>query len=456
MNRIFRIALRDFVAVVSTKGFIIGLLIMPAIMAVVITLGPRIFNDTDFLIEGELALVDPTGSVGPELRIALDPEVIAERRRVQFERGLEQAPEAIQGLAQMAVSQSMDDVLGPAPRVSLIDRPPDADVEVEKEWLNEESDLARHTALIVIHDNAVQPIPGETTLGTYDLYVAPGLDDRVLDFIFNSVREAIITARVSAEGLDRETIETINRVPRSISVTVSQGEDQETARGFSAMLPFAFMFLMFMGVMTGGQTMLTSTIEEKSSRVVEVLLSAVSPMELMAGKLLGGIAVSMVAMALYLLMGLAALSSFSLFGLLDPWLIVYLVIFFVIGFFVMGSLMMAVGASVNEMSEAQSLMMPIMLMMMVPMLLWLPISRSPNSVLALVASFVPPVNSFGMLIRMSSSQPPPLWQVWLSIGIGAVSVVGTLWIAAKIFKIGLLMYGKPPNIKTLIRWVRAA
>ena len=101
-------------------------------------------------------------------------------------------------------------------------------------------------------------------------------------------------------------------------------------------------------------------------------------MELMAGKLLGSISVSMVAMGFYLLMGLTLLSSFSLFGLLDPWLILYLLIFFVIGFFVMGSLMMAVGAAVNEMSEAQSLMMPLMLVMIVPMVLWPAISRNPT------------------------------------------------------------------------------
>ena len=90
------------------------------------------------------------------------------------------------------------------------------------------------------------------------------------------------------------------------------------------------------------------------------------------------------------------------------------------------------------------------------MILWPALSRSPNSMLAVVVSFVPPINSFGMLIRMASSQPPPLWQVWLSIGVGAASVVGALWVAAKIFRIGLLMYGKPPNFETLIRWVRAA
>ena len=207
MKRILRIASRDFVAVISIKGFIIGLLIMPAMMVLMVILGPRLFDDASFQVEGEFALVDPTGSIAPELHAALDPDAIARRRLEEFQRELEQAPEVVQDLAGIAVNQSMDDVLGPAPNIRLIERPVDVNIEVEKEWLNEESEGLRHTALIVIHDNAVRPRTGESTFGTYDPYVPPGLDDRVLDFIYSNVREAIVNARVSAQALDRDTID---------------------------------------------------------------------------------------------------------------------------------------------------------------------------------------------------------------------------------------------------------
>ena len=81
---------------------------------------------------------------------------------------------------------------------------------------------------------------------------------------------------------------------------------------------------------------------------------------------------------------------------------------------------------------------------------------SPDSAFSVVMSFLPPVNPFVMLIRMASTSPPPLWQVWLSILVGVGSVFAALWFAAKVFRVGLLMYGKPPNFKTLIRWVRMA
>ena len=120
-----------------------------------------------------------------------------------------------------------------------------------------------------------------------------------------------------------------------------------------------------------------------------------------------------------------------------------------------GAFMAAIGAAVSEMREAQGLMTPVMLVLMLPCLLWMPISRDPNSLLAIVLSFVPPFNSFVMMLRLASPTPPALWQTLLSIVAGAVGAYLSLWFAAKVFRIGLLMYGKPPSFATLIKWARA-
>jgi ABC-type Na+ efflux pump permease subunit len=458
MTRVLQVAIREFVVTVSNRAFIIGLLVMPALIALFALIVPRAFNFRDFKVEGDVRIIDPTGRVTPHLRNTLDARQIAARRTELSRRALESVPAGVREVAGNRGDLALQVALGPVPDLRLEERPVDSDLQQEKAWLNEANPEARkRVALIVIHPNAVIPSDGGgVRYGSYDLFVPPNLDDRADAEIQQSLREALIDARGEAQSLNREKINALIQVPRVRSITVTSGEERQTVRAFNIALPVSVAALLFIGVMTGGQALLTSMVEEKSNRVIEVLLSAVSPMELMAGKLLGQMAVSLLVLALYIAMGLTVLTSFALFGLFNPWLIVYMLIFFVIMYLVFGSLMMAVGAAVNEMREAQGLMMPLMLMLMVPWILWMPISRDPNSLLSITLSFIPPVNTFAMLLRMASSAPPPWWQVWLSIALGVGSVIVAIWFAAKVFRIGLLMYGKPPNFATLIRWARSA
>jgi ABC-2 type transport system permease protein len=446
MNKVWQVAVREFVATVFTKGFIIGLLLVPIIGGIVAVTLPRLFGNANFSVEGEIAVVDPTGVVLPRVRDSIS----ARRSPVAVNEIVDRARAG--GAADVIV-----DVLGAATRLTLVELPATADLDEEKEWLNEPAaENAKHLALIVVHSNAVEPAPGTSNLGSFDLFVPPKQDNRVEIAVQGVMRDAIIDARVDARGLNREELTRVTTIPRVRSVAVGAGGERDSASGLNIIVPIAFMSLLIIGVMSAGQGMLTTTIEEKSNRVIEVLLSAVSPMQLMGGKLLGHMGISLLAMSLYLAMGMIVLASFSLFGLLDLSLLLYLLIFFLIAFFTIGSLMMAVGSAVNDMREAQSLMMPLMMTMIVPWILWMPIVRDPNSTLALVVSFVPPLSSFGMLLRLASSSPPPGWQVWLSIAIGIAGVFACVWITAKVFRIGILMFGKPPDLKTLVKWVRAA
>jgi ABC-2 type transport system permease protein len=161
-------------------------------------------------------------------------------------------------------------------------------------------------------------------------------------------------------------------------------------------------------------------------------------------------------LGLYLGLGVMALLSFASLGMLDPMLIVFLVLFFFIAYLTVGAFMAAIGAAVNDIREAQGLMTPVMMVIMVPWILWMPISRDPNSVFATVLSFIPPVSSFITMLRMATTTPPPLWQSLLSVVVSAAGAVAMLWVAAKVFRIGLLMFGKPPNFATLVRWVRTS
>jgi ABC-type Na+ efflux pump permease subunit len=179
-------------------------------------------------------------------------------------------------------------------------------------------------------------------------------------------------------------------------------------------------------------------------------------MELMAGKILGQLAVSLLVMTVYVGLGLVLLVSFALIGLLDPWLIVYLLVFFLITYALFAAVFAAVGAAVTDLKEAQALMGPVMLLLMGPWIVAFPIVRDPDSPLAVALSFIPPVNTFFMMLRLASATPPPAWQALVSIGIGIAAAWAAIWFAAKVFRIGLLLHGKPPNLRTLVRWVRMA
>jgi ABC-2 type transport system permease protein len=99
---------------------------------------------------------------------------------------------------------------------------------------------------------------------------------------------------------------------------------------------------------------------------------------------------------------------------------------------------------------------PVMLLLILPYMLSPIVGRAPNSPLSIALSFIPPINSFAMMTRMASDAPPPAWQVWLTVLVGLGAACGAIWFAAKVFKIGLLMHGRPPNVATLVRWARQA
>jgi ABC-2 type transport system permease protein len=452
MKKIGLVAQREFLATVSTKGFIVGLLIVPALIGLAALIGPRIINAQSPQVRGDVAVIDATGLVAPELRQALNYDAIVARRTETTRRALGQAAPGLSGTAS---DEAARQIANRVPRLRLVERPADADVQQEKKWLLQGTPEERHLALIVVHPNAVRR-DGQGNFGAYDLYVSRGIEEATESTVYEGLRQALVGARLTAGNLDPELVEATMQVARPSSVIVSQGGEQRAQRGFTQSLPLMLGVLMFVSVMIGGQALMTSTIEEKSSRVVEVLLAAVSPFELMAGKLLGQLAVGLLSLSVYLALALLALWSFAMLGLVDLMLVVYLLVFFLITYLIFGALMMAIGASVNQMAEAQSLMGPVMLLLLLPYMLSPMIGRAPNSTFSIAVSFIPPVNTFAMMSRLASDAPPPAWQVWLTVLVGIGGAAAAVWFAAKIFRIGLLMHGKPPNFATLIKWARAA
>ena len=453
MNKIFLIAQRDFLTTVSNKGFLFGLFILPLMIGLALVVGPRLLSASRSpQVVGRVIVMDPTGQVLPELRSTLSTSAIKARQEENKRRALADVPEANRAMAERGIQAT----LGSVPDLTLEERPADADVATEKQSLSSADSASRPLALIVIRPDAVQRTDPAGEFGTYELYASRTLDDATETVIYQSLSNALVHVRLAAEKLDQQQVDAMTRVKRPTSTIVTAAGEQRSQRRFMQMLPFMVGLFIFVGVITSGQTLMTSTVEEKSSRVVEVLLAAVSPFQLMAGKLLGQSAIGLLAMAIYLGLGLLALYSFAMFGIIDPMLIVYFLVFYLITNLVFGALMIAIGAAVNQIQEAQSLMGPVMLLLLVPYMMSPMIGRAPNSTLAVAVSFIPPMNTVGMMTRMASDSPPPEWQVWLTLLVGLGAACAAVWFAAKVFKVGLLMHGKPPNIATLIRWARQA
>ncbi|HLJ37585.1 MAG TPA: ABC transporter permease [Steroidobacteraceae bacterium] len=441
-NRVLMVAQRDFLATVTSRGFLLGLLVMPLLLLVLAVLIPRFARAHGPPIHGEVAVIDASGKVLAELRAALSPERLAASA----------APRINAGGPPAGFGQS-----GPPPILTVIERTGGADPGQAKAWLIQPPKAEPpHLAFIVIHTDAVVRAPGEREFGGYDLYVSRSLDDGTEGVIHEGVRRALVTTRLRSSGIDEGTVTATMRVARPQAVVVGASGEQSARRGLSRMLPFISGLLLFIGVFTAGQLLMTSTIEEKSSRVVEVLLAAVSPLELMAGKLLAQLGVGLLILTMYVGLGVLALSQFSMLSALDPLLVFYLVLFYLLAYLVYGGLMLAIGGAVSQIADAQSMMAPVMLLIVIPYVLTQFIGNAPNAPLSVALSFIPPANSFAMLARLASGTPPPVWQVCLSVAAGLAAAAAAVWFAAKVLRIGLLMQGKPPDLATLVRWARMA
>ncbi len=482
MIRVLQIAWREFSSTVLTKGFIIGVLLTPVIMVVAIGGIALTRNLKGPQLTGKLAVVDRTGVAGPGIVDRFSPAAAAaEKAKVQaalaqaMDKSLEQMPidPSQKAMARGMVEGEIDKAIAKIGRISIDLLPAgtdDATIQSVKDALGR-TDI--HAAdkrpglpdatigLVIVPREAVFGKPG----GGYDeiqSFWPEKVDFEIRERIHRRIGDAIVDARVvtdprfAAAGLKAEDIRKLLSTPGAAEKVVTATGEKSSAGPLQMMIPAAFMALLLIAVMSSGQMLLTTTIEEKSSRVMEVILSAVSPLQLMLGKITGQLCVGLLILVIYSGMGIAGLIAFSMGHLVDPFAIVYMILFFLIAYFIIGSMFAAIGSAVTELREAQTLMTPVMLVVMTPWLLWLPISRAPNSAFAQVLSFIPGINPFVMVIRITGAEPPPAWQVWVSILIGVLTAAFCAWVSAKIFRVGVLMYGKPPNLRTLFRWVRMA
>ena len=450
LNRIGLVAARDYRATITSRGFLIGLLVMPVIFVIFVVVIPRVLNSRSPQVTGEVMVIDPTGKVTAQLQQAVTPADIELRRSMDFGQNPAAPPARSTTTSTAAVGP-------PIPRVSLVSLPGDTDVSTHKNWLIQPREATpQHLAILVVRPDAVLRRPDSAAFGNFDLFTSTRIDDNTETTLRGSIRAALIAARLRSIGQDPSVIAAAQQVMQPESVVVSPAGERAGSRGVARFLPVACGVLIFFGVIMGGQALMTSTVEEKSNRVIEVLLAAVSPLELMCGKLLGQLGLGLTMITVYVVMLSLTLAQYSLVALLDPMLIVYLFAFYIVTYLVFGSLMLTIGSAVNQMAEAQSFMGPITILLVFSYSMSAIVGQAPNSTFSVAMSFIPPINTFAMIGRIASSAPPPAWEVWTTFFISCVTSALVIWFAAKVFKIALLMHGKPPSIATLFKWARMA
>jgi ABC-2 type transport system permease protein len=285
-----------------------------------------------------------------------------------------------------------------------------------------------------------------------------------MDQIRSRVAKAIRDQIIAEANVPQKVFADISKPVKMDSQRITEtGTQRDSGEGFVLVLVVGF--LIYLMLVTYGQVILGAVVEEKETRIAEVLFSSVRSFTLMMGKLIG---VSLVALTQY---GIWAIvfALFALYGVgmlaakgipvslphIAPSLVIYFIIFFLLGYFIYATIYALVGAMVTTTQEGGQLALPVIFLLMIGFYLSFAVMRSPNSSFAFWVSMIPFWSPITMMVRIVT-QPPPFWEIALSILIGFATVVLLIWLAARVYRIGMLMYGKRASIPEVLRWVRQA
>jgi ABC-2 type transport system permease protein len=221
------------------------------------------------------------------------------------------------------------------------------------------------------------------------------------------------------------------------------------------LVPALLAAVMFIIIVSSATPLFNSVLEEKMTRVSEVLLGSLTPFQLMLGKLLGSVAVSLLLAVVYLSGGLLLARHYQYADLLTPVMAAWFALYLLFAVFLYGSVFIAIGSAVTDLKDGQGLMTPVMLLFSLPFFVWKPILDAPNGMLATVMSLIPVASPALMVLRLSMPPGPPLWQVFLSLILTVLTTIVVVWMAGRIFRVGVLMQGKSASFAEMLRWVRA-
>jgi len=434
LRKILRIARREYIAAVHTKGFIIGLVIAPIIMGGGF-IALAVFKDRVDTNDKVIALIDHTGVVA---------EAVVEAAEVHNEEYLfDESGKQIRPTHRIEVLEP-DLEGGGAQKLDLSDRVRDGDihafVEIGPEVLHPGDDP--EAAMIAYHsENAA-------------------LDD-IRRWVEQPINARLRELRLEEAGVDVSSMGDLFGWIRAqpmglLSQDEASGDIRDAKRSSEARafgVPFFIVMIMFLITMMGAVPLLQTVMEEKNQRIAEVMLGSVKPFEFMMGKVLGGVGVSMTASVVYVAGGVYAFRHFGLGDEIPYSLVAWFFVYMFLNIVMLGSIMAALGSTCNDAKEAQSVTMPAMAPLMVPLFLIVPIATQPVSGFATALSLIPIFTPIVMTLRVSTTATIPAWQPWVGlVGVTAFALLA-VWVGGRIFRVGILMQGKPPHLPSMIRWV---
>src|SRR5947209_1392978 len=448
MRKFLAVVKREYVQRVRSKMFLVVTVAAPLMFAL-FTVAPAFIAGIKSGGPTRVAVVDETGRM-------------YERVRESLLSGPGEDEESAEAQAANAVNQNRSDRMKRAAAAGeqgyAVEQVQTGgrDFEEVKRRLNERVKRDELDGYLVIP-------PDVLTTGAAEFYARNTGDLFTNGQIAERLTKAVREQRMVERNINPADMREITKPVKVKTKRVGEGREdaEDTGQGFY--LVFGVGFIIYLTILMYGQVILGAVIEEKETRIADILFSSIRSFPLMMGKLIG---VSLVALTQFAIWGLM-FAAFALYGVavlagqgmkvslphVPASVFAYLVLFFLLGYFIYATIYALVGSMVTTTQEGGQLAMPIILLLVVGFYLVFPVVRSPNSPLAFWASMIPFFSPITMLVRITT-QTPPFWQIALSLAIGFATVVLLVWPAGRVYRVGMLMYGKRATIPEVLKWIR--
>lgn len=438
MKKIFAVVRREFVERVRTKAFVISTVLLPVFMVATVLLPALMMSGGDRT--SRVALVDAsTINLGQRVSQALEAERIGKGAESKSRYAVQVFP---------ATAGDLDSV-----RDGLIAETGFSSSKKKDGW----------DGLLVLTDE---------TLSTGKLAYYGGNVGSLesMSKLQRVVSSALTGVRLAKSGVDATLLKSAMKPADMDTTKVSDGKLTGQSGTESYMIAFFMSFILYFAILIYGQQTMTSVIEEKTSRIMEVLTSSLTPFQMLLGKVLGVGSAGLAQMAIWGgsvfvlssqrmplagMMGMSAdaAQSFPIPSMPAGLLVVFLV-YFALGFMLFGALYAAIGAMCNTIQETQQYAIFVTMFIMVGFFAVFALIKDPTGPLGVTMSYIPFFAPFTMPVRWSLTSVPPM-ELVLSLTLMVLALLACVWLAARIYRTGILMYGKKPSWGELWRWIRA-